>query len=163
MKQLRNWAAPVAFLSLLAMPLCATSQSVSVTQSPNGHIIANVSDTLPQGCLANPTFSVPSSPPFFAVYTNIECPPPDALALYTASVDLGLVADGDYTVRWVFILGGFGPVGTAITQPFSVRNGLLVVNAPAAIPSLSDFAPLMLALLVALIAFRHFRALRVVN
>ena len=144
----------------MAIPLVGAAQSISLTQSPNGHVIVNVAASLPQACLSNPTYSIPAPPGYFQVYTVISCAVTGTLFPYAASVDLGLIADGNYTVNWSYIAGGFGPVGTPVTQHFSILNGLLVGAAASVsdIPTLSDFALLILAMLVGLAAFVHLRA-----
>ena len=105
----------------------SSTAPIFVTQASNSHIVANLSTMLEQNCLGNATTISPLSPPgYFDLYTNILCTPPSPPALYTYTVDLGTVADGDYTIDWGFIAGGFGPVGGTFSQPFSVRNGVLV-------------------------------------
>lgn len=105
----------------------SSAAPIVVTQASNSHIVANLSTMLEQNCLGNATTISPLSPPgYFDLYTNILCTPPSPPALYTYTVDLGTVADGDYTIVWGFIAGGFGPVGGTFSQSFSVRNGVLV-------------------------------------
>lgn len=156
MTHLRNWATSIGFLSLMAIPLSGAAQSISLTQSPSGHIIVNVAAYLPIACLSRPTYSLPAPPGQFGVYTDIACGPPPTLLPYAASVDLGLIRDGDYTVIWTFLAGGFGPVGNPVIQAFSIRNGSLP-GAASGIPSLSDFALLVLAMLIGLAALVHLR------
>jgi len=101
---------------------------IVLTQSTDRHVAAHVTGYLSEGCLSSPTglYPGPSTPSVLDLITNVECPPPATPVLYTSTVDLGVLADGDFEVVWSFVAGGFGPVGSVYILPFSVKDGLLV-------------------------------------
>jgi hypothetical protein len=125
----------------------ADEGAIVVTQSSDSHIIAHVSTDMDSACLNHPTNLTSYLPnQFFLLTTNVSCAT-TPIARYAAVVDLGVVPDGDYQVQWVFDTGGFGLCCGSFTRSFSVQNGLLVdVGVP--LPSLSDLAHVMLAVLV---------------
>jgi len=145
-----NLTVAVAATILTSAPLYAANEQVFVTQSPTRHIIAHVSASLPGGCVGTPTNLGFQTPDTFLLYTDLYTAGCVGNILpYSASVDLGLVTDGDRRVDWQFVEDGFGPVGTIWSRLFSIRNGVLVSN-DVPIPSLSRFSVLALMLLVGL-------------
>ena len=104
-------------------------QPLSLAQLPGGHVVANITLTIGATCLPTITTSLASfgPPNYFEIFTDIgSCPGSATTAVpYAPTVDLGLIPDGDYKVVFSFIAGGYGTVGNAFIQSFSIRSGVL--------------------------------------
>ena len=126
-----EWMGPAvatqSFTVVVGQPR-VVGEPIALIQSADRHIVARVTGYLSEGCLSSPTglYLGPSTPGFFDLITNVECPPPVTPVLYTGAVDLGVLADGDFEAVWTFVAGGFGPVGSGYGRRFSVKDGLLV-------------------------------------
>jgi len=150
------------FLFILFCYIVSTSlawsanERLEISQLASGHIAVNVSATLTSGCpqpetnlsgIAAGTFSV-------LTWISTNCLEGTPSETYTASVDLGPVANGDYNVVWGYA-NGFGTFGSTVEQSFSIRNGMLLVVERQPIPTLHrPYIAILIVLLLGIFAAR---------
>ena len=145
-------AAAVSVAVLVTAPAYAANERISVTQSTSNHVGARVDADFTQGC------PVPSTALLFHTATayllvsqpSPACSLPGPTAPYSASVDLGILADGDYHIDWAYSDAFTIRIVTSYT--FAVRGGLLVAS-PVDVPTLSAISVVVLALLIGVTAF----------
>jgi hypothetical protein len=152
----------IRFLLILLCYIVSTSlawpanERLEISQLANGHIAIKVSATLTSGCpepetnlsgMAGGTFSV-------LTWISTNCLEGNPSEMYTATVDLGPVANGDYNVVWGYA-NGFGTFGSTVRQTFSIRNGTLLVVERQPIPALQrPYIAILIVLLLGIFAAR---------
>jgi hypothetical protein len=137
----------------------AIGERLSFGQSPDGSILAIVSGALPVCTRAFSTSTVAVAGSSITITTDtvpLGCPaPPPGTppVAYSFSVNLGHLADGSYSLNWLF------NASPAVLQPasgaFAVSNGALID--PLAVPTLSPFGLVILAIFVVAVARRQRR------
>jgi hypothetical protein len=128
----------------------AIGERLSFAQSPDGSILAIVSGALPGCTLGFSTSAVAIAGSSITITTGtlpLLCPAPPPgtpLGAYSLSVNLGHLADGAYSVNWLF------NASPAVLQPasgaFAVSSGALID--PLAVPTLSPLGLAILAIFV---------------
>ena len=128
----------------------AIGERLSFAQSADGSILAIVSGALPGCTRAFSTSTVAIAGSSITITTDtvpLGCPalPPGTPPVaYSFSVNLGHLADGSYSVNWLF------NASPAVLQPasgvFAVAGGALID--PLAVPTLSPLGLVILAILV---------------
>ena len=153
-------------LLLLPLPALAAQERLSVSQASDGSIVIALSGT--RDCSGSPN---PQAPTVSAVGSSISlvsvlgptltivCTPPfDTISSpYSIAANVGHLADGNYTAMWSF---AFSLLPPPVSTSFAIGGGVLGPIGAFAVPALSPWALLALAILVAGTACTHPRYAR---
>jgi hypothetical protein len=148
-------------VALLPAVAHAVDDRLSFTQAPDGSVIATLSGAVPYCSYAftgSQLSIVGSTVNIISATVIADCPPPPPGFVapppspYSVSVNLGVLADGSYSVTWSF-------AGPQSLQPllgaFRVQGGALID--PFAVPTLSPIAYFLLLGLLAIYGRRHLK------
>jgi len=151
-----------AICVVLAPVAQATSERIITSQASDGSILITLSGTT--NCVGQTTVPVSNftiAGPNVAITSNFPNPGPPCIGSptpvsYSATANIGHIADGAYSVVWSFVLTPPGTTAFAsFLAQFSIAGGALLD--PAAVPTMGPLGYGMLVVLMLLLSQGHLR------